>query len=625
MSRRILLHCPEALVAPHHSGMLLVGRSLVELGHSAIVSVCRGEEERCVVMDSRSTLPADVASLKSELCGQCVAASHRNCESYGLSTLDLAAYLTDETRAEAAAIVEATERSGEGLHDLTFEGIDFGGMCCHDVVLMWKVLEPEALAPEPQAHLRQALRTSLALYLAMKRALPEHGITDVLVYGQYGQNLAVIAAAKAQGLNFRIIQQINHRGIDRRFMHVLPAVMRAYRVDTIAAWPRWRDIPMTPAMVRETAEDMLARFDAQQVFVYSPPKTGTDLRAALGLAADRKLIVAFTSSYDEEVAQEAIERSLPRPFTPPLRERPFEQQRDWLKFLVGWVGARSDLQLVIRIHPREGRNRRDGMRSQHLELLQQDFAELPGNVRVVWPEDPISSYDLCEIADQVQTGWSTVGSECARMALPVLSFDTRTVNFPVGDFVAGAETRDGFVALIDRLLDEPPRLDRLVAAMRFYALSRFHGAIALDDVVPRRDWWSLPAFKPPAAAPDLARSILSDESCEAINYQRAAPRRGDTTAEAAELAAIRREIRRLLHVLLLGQDCLEDYELQFQPVAPDMLDRLADAPAPGRVELLADARGEILWRSAAHTVRRYSPLARRLAMLGTAAAGAEPA
>ena len=108
----------------------------------------------------------------------------------------------------------------------------------------------------------------------------------------------------------------------------------------------------------------------------------------------------------------------------PDRPQPFRDQIEWLTALVNYVEQGDELALVVRIHPREGVNKRESVASQHLTRLREAFGGTYANCRFIWPADPVSSYDLGEAADVVLTSWSTIGLEMARLGAPSWSPST---------------------------------------------------------------------------------------------------------------------------------------------------------------------------------------------------------
>src|SRR6202000_188829 len=123
-------------------------------------------------------------------------------------------------------------------------------------------------------------------------------------------------------------------------------------------------------------------------------KTTADREKKLGLSRGRKTLVAYTSSLDEFVASRGVLEALGRPYA--AGPKPFDDQSAWLRALVDWTASRPDLQLVGRIHPRTGSSRYATVASEYFRL-KSEFATTPSNVTVVWPEDPVSRYNLGDI------------------------------------------------------------------------------------------------------------------------------------------------------------------------------------------------------------------------------------
>ena len=86
---------------------------------------------------------------------------------------------------------------------------------------------------------------------------------------------------------------------------------------------------------------------------------------------------------------------------------------DWIRALVRYVARREDLCLIIRVHPREFPNKREMVLSEHAKMLQVALSELPDNVKVNWPTDKVSLYDLANITDAFANAWSSAGKEMA--------------------------------------------------------------------------------------------------------------------------------------------------------------------------------------------------------------------
>ena len=114
--------------------------------------------------------------------------------------------------------------------------------------------------------------------------------------------------------------------------------------------------------------------------------------------------------------------------------------------------VRPDLFLIIRVHPREFPNHREGQKSKNAELYEKLLTNLPSNIVVNWPSDNISVYDLAEHVDLVLNGFSSSGLEMALLGIPVLSYANEWNTYPI-DLDTKIDTRDDLFASIDGLIE----------------------------------------------------------------------------------------------------------------------------------------------------------------------------
>ncbi len=502
---RVLMYCPEAFVEPHLRAMQTIGRVLADLGHEVLFPRCGGLFKRCVGKDSVGLRGDAPDAAGAEICASCIASSFRLTAYGGLPSFDLRNVVGDDVLLKAEETLASL--ADAELTEYTVDSFKLGKLCLHDLILSRKLFRETPLDPEQRLYLRQYLTTALATYLGVESFLRKAQVTDVVFYGQYAANIAAVCAAKKTGVNWRVIAYINHLGVDQRRIYMNGVHTHSWTARMIDEWPQWRDLPLALNEIRETGGDVLIRFGAGSFTTYSPPKTTqADVISKLDLDPSKQLIVAFTSSLDEYSAEEIIDDVLG--FASPQLVRPYIDQIAWLTSMLHEIGARPDLQLVIRIHPREDANKREGARSQHLEQLIKHLSAVPSNVRVVWPADPISSYDLIEVADLVQVWSSTIGLESARLGIPVIKLFRGYSSYPEGEFVKSVTSTD---ALIDEVL-EGLKLERsfdfLLMAWRYYGYSRFASSMDFSDVVSDRVLDRASALSPAAPGQrDCSRHI----------------------------------------------------------------------------------------------------------------------
>lgn len=544
---RILVFCTESTVTPHYMTSMFLGRSLKEQGHEVFGTFCKGIIPRCVVLDSISA-PGDKTCVDfSNVCSGCQKTAISVFESYGLPAIDLVDSIPSLEECN-----EFIQKFEGNLADAVCDGAPIGRLALHDIVLAYKITDCENLKEEMISLHRSLVISGYMIYRSIRKIFEEYNFDSVITYNQYVQNMAAVLAARAVGKDGRIIYQISHQNVDRQWLCIEPYESRETWYRYLEAWPQWRDAPWQPDFIKRVGDDVLTRFAAQGSHIYSPTRTlDTDIRNKLSITDGSKIVVVFTSSLDEQVAQDQITQAMNRK-SRDFGVDVFDNQIEWISHLVEKFRSNDARHLVVRVHPREGANKREKRVSGHLESLRAAFTDLPKNVTFIWPEDTVSSYDLMEQADVCLVAWSTIGLEAARLGIPVLTpFGSRHV-YPNDVFLRSAASRDEHMNDLDRALDDSDRasVTSILLAFRWYLTTRFSSAVYIGDVIPTADFCEINHYAPSQNAPLLEQQTLAEARLENMRLEQA----GRTGADrSAELEALRHELRRIVHFLLTGE------------------------------------------------------------------------
>lgn len=97
----------------------------------------------------------------------------------------------------------------------------------------------------------------------------------------------------------------------------------------------------------------------------------------------------------------------------------FENMIDWIVQTIRYFEHRTDLQLVVRVHPAE---LKAVMKSRQLveDEIRQAFPVLPPNVHIVGPAEKISTYALMSACDTAIIYGTKTGVELTSMGIPVI-------------------------------------------------------------------------------------------------------------------------------------------------------------------------------------------------------------
>ena len=547
----VVFFAPEASVTLYLDTQIALARILRSQGCDVVFVRCFELLARCPVKDML-LLPFDMTPQRArQACLGCYRESQRYFERSELDFVDLREIVGLDARNRLDRAMRALP--ADGL-DFEYEGINVGALAFYDFAISHKHPIHEPMSAEARNAWAQYVRTAMTS-IEMTRGVVERFKPAALVcFDEYAMMSAARLYAKRQGVAVRMISIAYHLNGDAR----RPVAMSNLTVVKDfewrrAQWSRWRGVPLNASLVSSVVDDSIYRLTRTGAHIYSPNKTldTSALRERLRLDPARRGLVAYPTSSDEHDALLVNLRGL-GVTAPPVRDA-FGDTFEWLHALIGHVEASEHLQLIIRVHPRVGATPRDKRTAAEYERYRSEFSGSYRHVRFIWPEEPVSSFDLAEFADLALISWSSIGLELARMGLPVLSGNrSMMVVGPDEGFIEHAETPGKYFAAIERLVDglkDPGEQLRL--CFRWYHLLNLANSIDLGDVIDEHGaHGDVAAARNAGLVKDV---IVGTEQALTANLTALAAADG-VLALPNETKALRGQIGRLMHFLCTGHD-----------------------------------------------------------------------
>lgn len=174
---------------------------------------------------------------------------------------------------------------------------------------------------------------------------------------------------------------------------------------------------------------------------------------------------------------------------------------EWITRTVQYFAKRTDVQLVIRVHPGE---KLVPQAKSMAAVVKEALPELPSHIHIIGALDKINTYDLIEIADVGLAYTTTVGLETAMNGRPVISCGQ--THYRGRGFTLDVHTWDEYLSVLDQVLADIPshRLnDKQIEFAWNYAYRFFFE-------YPRPFPWRLMNFWDDLAEHPLGK-VLSDE------------------------------------------------------------------------------------------------------------------
>lgn len=444
---KILFFSPNSAIWVHAFPEALVAEAAAQQGNEVVYVGCGGQLG-CCVSPSAYRIPFGAErSEKERICRLCKKNEEIIRAHFGFTGVDLDdVVVADDLSYADEALSSVTP---ENLLDLVIDGVEVGRIALYELLLEVKKISLD-FSPDEWKQYKASLKDAIVVLRGTQRIVSEmHPDRIVLYNALYTVNRVVSRFAELRG----IPQYFLHAGgnLSNRLQTLMLARGNTFTYFQHMRY-KWREVkenPCSPDVLRAVTDHFLEVIRGRSAWAYSSAAKGgdADLRQFFGVDAGQKVICATMSSYDERFAAEtvgAISADIPLLFP---------KQADWVRALINFVANRRDLSLIIRVHPREFPNKRDGVLSEHARMLQGVLSQLPSNVRINWPTDDVSLYDLANITDVFLNAWSSTGKEMALLGIPVLLYSHDLVLYPSELNYVGTTEQEYFQQLEQALLD----------------------------------------------------------------------------------------------------------------------------------------------------------------------------
>jgi hypothetical protein len=384
-------------------------------------------------------------------------------EEFSLHGYEIGTVLSKKDLKEIALIIKKLNRKNFGK--LVIGNIQIGKIALYEFLLRNKKIKIEFSIDEWKECISEIENTLVSFY-ACRNILKKENPDRILMYSTlYSVNHVWELNAKQKSIPVYFMHHgSNLSDIDNTL--IIAKNNAFFYLDKLKNyWSKLKDIPVNQELLSEVTDHFLELLKGKHYLVYSSPKSKEtiNIRKIFNINENQKILTATMSSYDEMVAAKYV--GVWKMSNKPI----FQTQIDWIKTLVKYMRQRQDLFLLIRVHPREFPNKRDSLKSEHAKVLGKVLRNLPDNVKVNWPTDKISIYDLAEETSVFLNAWSSVGLEMSLLGVPVVIYSKEFVLYP-SDINYLARNRKDYFAKIELALKDGWSYKKIKKVYRWLAL-----------------------------------------------------------------------------------------------------------------------------------------------------------
>jgi hypothetical protein len=516
---KILFLAPHSAIWAHAFPEALVAESLQKSGHEIVYVTCGGSfSGLCIPMLAERLAWDSSVAAKAKVCGACNARRNIIRSSFGFRSYDLIAQISPDDKAFVDETV-AQVKPGE-LLDFVHDGIEAGRYALYSLLIGRKKSSLSFTTSEWNEYVIHLTNTLTAL-LACQKIIDREKPDIVVTYNSlYSVNRVCMELARARGILTYFLHAGGNLSNRLQTMMIGQGDWFQFTRHLIAHWKKHSSDACTPAEMRAVTNHFAELFSGKSMFAYSSAvsKKAVDIRRYFGITENQQILLATMSSYDELFAAQMVR------VMPDGESMVFPSQASWIEAVADYVATRPDLFLIVRVHPRELPNKREGKKSEHAEALEKVLANLPSNVRVNWPGDELSLYDVAEEASVILNAWSSAGKEMTLLGLPVVVYAPQLLLYPSDLNYVGTTVQEYFKRIEDAL-HKGWDAENIRKAYRWHVLELKTSLIDIGESYPAPEAKRLPGGP---------RRIFAALSRRIFPYN---AERGDCTRRSRDLAS----------------------------------------------------------------------------------------
>jgi hypothetical protein len=464
---RVLFFAPFAAIWNHAKPEIEIANQLEAAGHHVQFLRCEKVfQDFCIAMPAFGLTLASTPDQKDEICNRCLRTSNFSNRYLGFETH----LLNDFGEVLQTDFQLASSANSDNWESIVYEGIPVGTFAAYEFLLNHKITGsqiPENLLEE----YRLALTYTIFTVRAAQKFLAQTKYDRIVVYNRlYSINRAFCAVAENFGIPTFTLQAsgpsndiYSRYNLERNELALLKCA------DSIE-WELASSVTLVKSAINSVLAHLHGLLDANSFWVYSTRSTKlseSEFRSKIGASASQSIILLATSSSDELNA--LVKTGVSEALEIEKRPKVFASQLDWIEWVIEQVQNRPELFLVIRIHPREFANRREGANSEYgSEIVRILSRKMPGNSHVDLPTDSLSLYNFAPFTSLLLTGYSSIALDFSTLGVPVLSHESKALNGYPAELVSVATTLEQYDSKFRLMVLDQQRSNLGVAGFRWF-------------------------------------------------------------------------------------------------------------------------------------------------------------
>lgn len=433
----ILVYSPYSQAMPHVLHEITIAKSLQLRGANVIYICCDKFYSVCDANWERW------GKKNEDSCRLCMAQAKSRLELYEIKHEWLSSYIDQHTVSSIYQWINnlpIDQLRMCSYKDYAVGGYGLASLCSHYRLSNLDMKEPHII----NTYKNYIAGSALAID-ALTEALDVHKPDVILMFnGRFFSHNILLRLAKQRGITAYIHERSS----------IKDTILFKYNGNILVSeqsknhWKAWEDIPLSSGEVNCIDDYLAQRKLGNNTGCLSISHAKHDVKfiyETLNISQNSKIITLFTSSTDEFIGNPGLKFII--------------NQTDLIKRAISFFKDKIEYCLVIRVHPN----------ATESDITNTDMAalkdSLPPNVKILYPDDKISSYKLIEVSNANIVFMSSIGIEAAAMGKPVLMCSDIS-SFYGHRYSLNLPDADSCEEYIELLLSEVFSIERIRAAYR---------------------------------------------------------------------------------------------------------------------------------------------------------------
>jgi hypothetical protein len=360
----------------------------------------RGHKVKMLICDGVSYCEQETLTVERPSCSSCYKNTHNKTKLFGIDTIKLSQLVSGEERQKYFDL--STQLSIENLITYQYLGVDIGKIAFRNFAHYYKGFFKVDTSKE--LIFRKCIESALLVCGATNNYLSKNKIDKIITpNGKFIQSGIAVDLARLNNINFYTWDAFTQNGAT---IFAKNNVAHDQEINDI-----WDDIKGKPLNSKQS-NDVDIFYGLQSKSLSTPFRYYDDsvinntqeIKSTLELREESKIITLFTNVEWDSTAMG--------------QDLAYTDMFHWVKSMVELAIYDQDIDLIIRAHPGEVKVPKYlQTQSCICDRVIDEFCTIPDNVKLIKPEDNISSYTLSSISDIVMVYTSTLGLEFALMGI----------------------------------------------------------------------------------------------------------------------------------------------------------------------------------------------------------------